>query len=207
MHTVIHGIMSIFFDMSTYAEIQKDIFDPQDLTDHYKNEIQDMSLDGIYVATHYNDIRYTIEAYKYRSDRQHVWEYVDLLSKVVDLYWPFSDPNDICIVAIPMHWSRYLIRGFNHIDYLVSYLSKKIAISRKRPLQAFFTRRQSKLSKSQRIKNREDAFWYHKNVNLPKVVILIDDIISTGSTANACAKILKSRGVEKVYGIFIASNQ
>lgn len=207
MHPVLHGIMSIFFDMSIYGEAQKDIFDPQDLTDHYKNEIQDMSLDGIYVATHYNDVRYTIESYKYRSDRQHVWKYVDLLSKTVDLYWLFSNTSDNCMVGVPMHWSRYFIRGFNHIDLLVSHLSKKIWIPYMKPLQAFFTRRQSKLSKSKRIKNREYAFWITQDAVLPRTIILIDDIISTGSTADACAKILKSRGVEKVYGIFIASNQ
>ena len=166
-----------------------------------------MSLDSIYVATHYNDIRYMIEAYKYRSDRQHIWEYVDLLSKIGDTYWLFSTRNDICIVGVPMHWSRYLIRGFNHIDYLVSRVSKKLGIPYKKPLRSFFTRRQSKLSKSKRKKNREYAFWLTKDIVLPRTVILIDDIISTGSTADACAKILKSRGVEKVYGIFIASNQ
>jgi ComF family protein len=207
MHPFFHGIMSIFFDMSTYGEIQKDIFDPQDLTDHYKNEIPKMNLDAIYVATHYKDIRYTIESYKYRSDRKHAWEYVDLLSKTGDIYWLFSNTSDICIVGVPMHWSRYLIRGFNHIDYLVSRLSKKTGILHAKPLQSFFTRRQSKLSKSKRIKNRECAFWLTREKDLPKTIILIDDIISTGSTADACAKILKSRWVEKVYGIFIASNQ
>lgn len=65
------GFMSIFFDISTNSKNIHDIYSPQDLTEHYKKEIQDMALDGVYVATHYRDIRYTIESYKYRSDRQH----------------------------------------------------------------------------------------------------------------------------------------
>lgn len=207
MHPVFHGIMSIFFDMSTYGVVQKNILDPKDLTQHYKEEIVDISLDGIYVTTHYADISNTIESYKYRSDRQHVWEYVDLLAKTGDIYWVFPSTSDICIVGVPMHWSRYMIRGFNHIDLIVSRLSRKLWIEQKKPLRAFFTRRQSKLSKSMRIKNREYAFGIFTKIKLPKTVILIDDIISTGSTANACAKILKSRWVEKVYGLFIASNQ
>ncbi len=206
MYSFFNGIISIFFEESVYDSCQN-IFDPQDLTDHYKNEIPNMSLDGIYVATHYTNIRYTIESYKYRSDRQHVWEYVDLLSKTGDLHWLFSYTSDICMVGVPMHWSRYFIRGFNHIDFLVSHLSKNLNIPQKKPLQSFFTCRQSKLSKSKRIKNREYAFWITKDVVLPRTVIIIDDIISTWSTADACAKILKLAWVENVYWLFIASNQ
>jgi predicted amidophosphoribosyltransferase len=76
-----------------------------------------------------------------------------------------------------------------------------------KPIRVQWTRRQSKLSKVKRMKNREHAFALRSGVLVPKTVILIDDIISTGSTANACAKILKTAGVEKVYGVFIASNQ
>jgi hypothetical protein len=67
-----HVLMSIFFDVSTYGEETKNIYNPQDLTEHYKQEISDFVLDGVYIAAHYSDISYTIEAYKYRSDRQHV---------------------------------------------------------------------------------------------------------------------------------------
>ena len=67
-----HNFMSIFFDMSTYGETTRDIYHPQDLTSHYKKEIDGSTLDGVYVAAQYKDISYTIEAYKYRSDRQHV---------------------------------------------------------------------------------------------------------------------------------------
>ena len=41
---------------------------------------------------------------------------------------------------------------------------------------------------------------------LPEEVILIDDVISTGSTAHECAKILKENGVKRVVGIFLASS-
>jgi predicted amidophosphoribosyltransferase len=57
------------------------------------------------------------------------------------------------------------------------------------------------------MKNREKAFALKSGKILPKTVIIIDDIISTGSTLDACAKILKSAGVERVYGVCIASNQ
>lgn len=202
-----HAIMSIFFDMSTHGEESKNLYNPQDLTDHYRKEISTMSMDGLYIATHYGSIRHTIEAYKYRSDRQHVSVYVDLLSKLVEQYCHSSLDSDVAIVGVPMHWSRYMIRGFSHIDLLSRRLVSKIGIPSIRPIQAGFSRRQSKLSKSKRLKNRENNFSLIPGVSLPKTVILIDDIISTGSTANACAKILKEAWVERVYAIFLASNQ
>ncbi len=206
IHKISHVLMSIFFDMSTYGTATKDIYHPQDLTEHYNQEISENALDGAYVAAHYKDISYTIEAYKYRSDRQHVWEYVDLLANVVEKYDLLSY-GDVAFVSVPMHWSRYMIRGFNHIDLLTSWLSHQTDVAKIKPIRAYWTHRQSKLTKVKRMKNREQAFALKSGVLLPKTVILIDDIISTGSTANACARILKSAGVEKVYGVFIASNQ
>ncbi|MBC7498258.1 ComF family protein [Candidatus Gracilibacteria bacterium] len=201
-----HVIMNIFFEMSTYGERAKNIYNPQDLTEHYRGELVYSTLDGVYIAANYSDISYTIEAYKYRSDRQHVGEYVDLLARIVEKYDLLSH-DDIALVSVPMHWSRYMIRGFNHIDLLTSGLSYRLGIHKIKPIRAYWTHRQSKLSKMKRMKNREHAFVLRSGILPPKTVILIDDIISTGSTANSCAKILKSAGVEKVYGVFIASNQ
>lgn len=200
------ALMSIFFDISTFGEDRKNYFCPQDLTEHYKNEIKEFKLDGVYIGAHYIDIRENIEAYKYRSDRQYIWQYVEILSKVVEKYVDKNNGNPV-LVGVPMHWTRYMIRWFNHIDSLVSGLSKNISIPVKKPLYAFFTQRQSKLSKIKRMQNRDHAFWLRKWVILPETVILVDDIVSTGSTANACAKILKEAWVKKVYGVFIASNQ
>jgi ComF family protein len=207
MQSFFHGIVSIFFDISPLVDMSKSPFSPQDLTEHYQMELADFSMDGVYIAAHYKDIQDTIEAYKYRSDRQYIWIYVDILANIGDTYWVFQDKSQSSIIGVPMHWSRYTIRWFNHIDILASRLSKKIWIPKIEPIQAHFTRRQSKLTKQDRMKNREYAFRLKPWQVLPKTIILIDDIISTGSTANACAKILKSAWVEQVYGIFLASNQ
>ena len=86
MHSFFRGMVSIFFEESTHNDSHRNIFDPQDLTRHYRQEIDNMALDKVYIATHYRDIQYTIEAYKYKSDRQYVREYVDLLAKVVEKY-------------------------------------------------------------------------------------------------------------------------
>ena len=154
MHKYLYYISDIFFESKSE---QSDIFSPQELTEHYRTELDECYLDAIYVASSYRQARDIIETYKYKSDRQCVSICVDLLAKLVEEYNIVPTQN-VSLVGVPMHWSRYMIRGFNHIDLLVSKLSKHIGIPSLKPIQAHWTRRQSQLSKDKRIKNRENAF-------------------------------------------------
>jgi predicted amidophosphoribosyltransferase len=116
--------------------------------------------------------------------------------------------EQVAICPVPMHWSRYLIRGFDHVAKLGEQLAKEEHVPFQKLLKAGYSKRQSKLQKSERVKNREHAFVLTPNIKeMPETVILIDDVISTGSTANACAEILKKAGVPYVYSFFLASNQ
>ena len=55
------------------------------------------------------------------------------------------------------------------------------------------------LNDQQRSENVEKAFIICKNSIKYKKVILVDDIYTTGSTIDACARVLKKAGVDKVY--------
>lgn len=59
-----------------------------------------------------------------------------------------------------MHWSRYFIRGFDHVSMIGEQLAKKVNIPFQKLLKANYTKRQSKLHKSERVKNREHAFSF-----------------------------------------------
>lgn len=90
-----------------------------------------------------------------------------------------------------MHWSRYLLRGFDHTDIIVKKLAKITGLPYQNLLSTKWSRHQSKLSREKRLENKKNRFTMKHHVPVPEVVILFDDIISTGSTANECAKILK----------------
>ena len=60
---------SIFIETPTLGEVPTNIYKPEDLTKHYRQELSDMAIDGVYVATQYKYILTTLEAYKYRSER------------------------------------------------------------------------------------------------------------------------------------------
>ena len=65
---------------------------------------------------------------------------------------------------------------------------------------------QKNLSQSEREENVEDVFSYNGNL-LGKNVIIIDDIISTGSTMRACIRELKNKGANQVFIVVLGVNQ
>jgi competence protein ComFC len=180
-------------------------FLPKELTGHYKKELGHISIDSIYIATTYSEIEQSISQYKYESDRENVDLFVDLLSKVWEKYGVFREEN-ATIVPVPMHWSRYFSRWFDHTRLLVVWLAKRFGISHRKLLSARWAKRQSHLSREKRLENKKNSFKIRSHNALPSTVILIDDVISTGSTANECARILKEAGVKRVIWIFLAAN-
>ena len=107
-----------------------------------------------------------------------------------------------CIVPVPLHPSRLRTRGFNQAELLASALEGETGIPmRKLLIKCKKTKDQKSLSKNQRIKNVKDAYEVDEKAlggHIPDSVLLLDDVITTGSTLSACAETLKAKGVAKV---------
>jgi predicted amidophosphoribosyltransferase len=116
-----------------------------------------------------------LESYKYHSDRSHVDLFVSMLSQALDQY----ELTGVTLMTVPMHWSRYTLRGFDHMDYIMRRLSYRVHLQYIQPLSTSFSRRQSKLSRAKRLENRKNHFTIEDSIILPKRVVLIDDVIST----------------------------
>jgi ComF family protein len=110
-------------------------------------------------------------------------------------------PDQAILVPVPLHRSRLWNRGFNQSVLVARELSKRTgfplavdALKRVRstpPLKG--------LNMRQRRRTVAGAFRPGGTVDLRgRTVILIDDVMTTGSTANACARILKRAGAERV---------
>ena len=115
------------------------------------------------------------------------------------------------LVPVPVHGSRLRVRGFNQAEELAWRLSAKTGI----PVDQSILKRtrntapQKSLDPSGRLKNLEQAFaagYIPPNICS---VILVDDIYTTGSTIEACTRVLKKAGMEHVYfvTIFIGHGQ
>ena len=100
--------------------------------------------------------------------------------------------QDFVLIPTPMHWTRYWIRGFDTIGLIVKKISKITKIPHTSLLKTKFSRRQLTLSREERLKNRKKIFSVKKIVKIPEKVILFDDVLTTGSTINECAKVLKN---------------
>lgn len=113
-------------------------------------------------------------------------------------------------VPVPVHWLRRNLRGFNQSSVLADSLSKRLGIKAKDILvRNKWTGRQVGKSRENRLSNIKDAFainpkFHNSRYMIPKSVLLIDDVWTTGATMRECAKVLKRAGVERVWGITVA---
>ena len=111
----------------------------------------------------------------------------------------FFEPR-LVWTSIPLHWMRKMSRGFNQSELLANdladftrHLAPVHVLSRRRN-----TRTQTTLCYRQMTANIRNAFKVIHQTPVPKSVLLIDDVITTGATMDECARTLKASGVEWV---------
>ncbi|MBV9527391.1 ComF family protein [Sphingomonas sp.] len=105
------------------------------------------------------------------------------------------------LVPVPLHRSRLWWRGFNQSALVATELSRRIGI----PAAPMVLSRQRRtpplkgMSASQRRRAVSGAFRVREPAAVRgKTIILVDDVLTTGSTAEACARALKRAGAERV---------
>ena len=108
------------------------------------------------------------------------------------------------LLPVPLHWRRHVLRGFNQSDEICKPVRKATGIPVLRTMQrARATPSQSGLSAAERRKNLRAAFRLTATVAARHVVI-VDDVITTGTTVRAVARVLFDAGVEKVSVLAVA---
>jgi competence protein ComFC len=105
------------------------------------------------------------------------------------------------LVPVPLHPARQRERGFNQAQLLAELLSRRTSIPLKPALERIrYTKTQTAFDRAERIDNLRDAFRLRKNVNVRGCrVLLIDDVLTTGSTLSECARVLKAAGAVSVH--------
>lgn len=111
------------------------------------------------------------------------------------------------ILPVPMYRKKQQKRGYNQAETFGQDLSEYtgIKLDYKCLVRVRETKPQKGLSKEERYRNLQKAFGVDmERVKGVKSVLLVDDIYTTGSTIDACAKVLKAAGVKKVYFMCVA---
>jgi ComF family protein len=103
-------------------------------------------------------------------------------------------------VPIPLHWWRQWQRGFNQSERLGQALARRLHVNCRRWLKrSRATPKQTTLAPSLRRENVRGAFRVTRNAEVRgKTVLLIDDVLTTGSTAHEAARALRGAGASQV---------
>jgi len=105
------------------------------------------------------------------------------------------------IVPVPLHPARERERGFNQAALLAELVASKAALPLRFVLERIrYTTTQTAYDRAERMENLHDAFRLRKNRDVRQLrVLLIDDVLTTGSTLSECARILKAAGAISVH--------
>lgn len=115
--------------------------------------------------------------------------------------------NRILIIPVPLHRRRLAWRGFNQSEILAREIAKDLSLELFRGLKRIRnTKPQIDMpDREKRDENIKDAFVCEKPKKIKhKIVILIDDMITTGATIEECAKVLKKSGAKEVWALTVA---
>lgn len=151
-------------------------------------------------------VRNLIHGLKYN----HLRSLADLLGELLVEYiakFKISFPENILLIPVPLHPSRFRNRGFNQAEQIVLYLSDRLRVkSDTKVLQKVRkTKAQTELSAQDRRLNLVDAFMvFDPNRIKNKTLLLVDDVKTTGSTLEEAAQTLKAAGAERILVLTVA---
>ena len=111
------------------------------------------------------------------------------------------------LIPVPLHKKKLIIRGYNQAELIARVIGKKLDIPVVTDLiiRNENTRPQNELDNIERENNIKSAFtgneknYLKKHGKLPEIVMLIDDIYTTGATIEACTEICYNLGIREVY--------
>ena len=115
-----------------------------------------------------------------------------------------------CIVPVPLYRKKQRQRGYNQSHLLADVIGSELGMGKARDVlkRERETPPLSGQTRLQRMETMEGVFGtVNKNAANVKNVLLIDDIYTTGSTANQCTRVLKENGAARVYVFTLASGE
>lgn len=107
------------------------------------------------------------------------------------------------LVAVPVHIDRRRSRGYDQAELIATRLAANARLPMRNVLERVRpTTKQHELNRAARLANLRDAFTSRTRV--PTTVILVDDIVTTTATLEACAAVLRTAGCNAAYGFSVA---
>jgi ComF family protein len=150
-----------------------------------------------------SEIKELINAYKFKSERRLAALFADFFAVVY-----FRKYKGIPVVPVPLRKNAKKKRGWDQVEEILHHCRKKYGIHTLKLLQRKGNRQQKSLNYQERLNNVSSSILL-KNTKaaVPTILILFDDIFTTGATVSECARVLKKAGAEQVYAVTIEIDQ
>lgn len=155
-------------------------------------------------ARHQPPIQQLVTRLKYQSVR----DLCQVAARLMFLALPRPNPSS-CLTAIPLHPRRQRERGFNQAEYIARHLAAFWQLPYQPLLvrSRYTTPQAQQGSRAERLQHLQNAFRLHPNLveaRLPTRIILVDDVITTGTTLNQCAAVLTHHGVSNISAVGVS---
>lgn len=112
--------------------------------------------------------------------------------------------GDWMVTAVPLSKERRRTRDFNQSELIARRLAQPLFDYAELLVKKRETEPQVKLKRAKRQTNLTRAFAVRPAIEVPEQVILVDDVITTGSTLKEATKVLRRAGVQKVWALTVA---
>lgn len=184
---------------------------------YYNNNINSLKLpesietycDGMVCIGQYKDtLKISLKRFKFSNKPSYYRGFGKLLALKLQNSMQYERID--LMVSVPLHKSRQRRRGYNQSELIAKYAANQLGIPYKSNVLIKMTdsRSQSTLRREERLFNVQGLF---KVVNAEAVnnknILIIDDIITTGSTVNQCSKALKEAGARSVIAGAVATTR
>ena len=164
-------------------------------------------IQGKAVFSYKKEMKLSMYRFKYSNRREYAEFYAEIAKERYQK-WMLYRKIEV-IVPVPLYMGKKRERGYNQAEVFAKCLGKKCNI----PVEKNLIKRvrntipQKELNEKQRKDNLKGAFQLKSNIVKYNIILLVDDIYTTGATADAVADILKKAGVREVYILSICIGQ
>lgn len=171
------------------------------------------TLDGIISGVVYQGVVkkmvYQFKFQPYLTDLQHIMAQLLYEALIQNETFTKIKKNDCLLIPIPLHAKRLRTRGYNQSMLLGRQLQRLFNLSLSDALlRTKATHTQVGLTHVQRRENMKEVFALKTTAQVKDMtVLLVDDVVTSGSTLNEAAKVLKRAGAKEVWGITFAHGQ
>ena len=164
-------------------------------------------IQGKAVFSYKKEMKLSMYRFKYSNRREYAEFYAEMAKERYENWIAYRGIE--AIVPVPLYTGKKRKRGYNQAEVFAVCLGRKCSI----PIEKKLIKRirntvpQKELNDKQRKDNLKGAFQVRANIVKYNIILLVDDIYTTGATVDAVADTLKKAGVKEVYILSICIGQ